>query len=784
MLISTLLQTRRSDARLPDEIRASLVESLFAPIASLLVGAIACSIIGAAVAWRSGNLWIMAVSVAIFVVGMLRVASAIFYRQSRAREHASAVRLWERIYEYGAWGFGGLLGLLCWMTIALTSDAALQMAVSTSTAGYAAAISGRNAGRPFIALGQLALSTLPLSLVLLWQPDWIYKALGVVVLLFIYGMVDITLGIRNVIIQALTMTQKEAALAARFEEQAHRFDVALNNMSHGLCMLDLRDRLQVWNERFLELMNLKSSSVRVGMTLPTLLRHSIRAGNHGGKTAKTVFSEFARGLQRSRYEQVQTSPDGEKVIALSRRVMADGGSVIILEDITEHRRAQERIDYLARYDELTGLANRMQFREEIASILAARRHESHVALHLIDLDRFKTVNDTLGHPCGDKLLKEVADRLRMVIRPGDIVTRFGGDEFVVLQTHADNRQAAESLAQRIVRAITDPFEIDEHRIDIGASIGIAMASADGTDIDQLLKKADMALYAAKRGGRGSHQFFAVEMEEAMQARRALELDMREALTSNQFRLMFQPLVDLQTGRTTACEALVRWHHPRRGMILPSIFIPVAEETGMIIEIGQRILELACVEAASWPSTVKVSVNLSPVQFKNSSLVLHVASALAKSGLRAQRLDLEITERLLLEDSEETLIAMQQLKDLGVNMSLDDFGTGYSSLNYLLKFPFKKIKIDQSFIRDRETERDARSIIKAIANLGASMEKIVVAEGIETEEQMKMVKRLGCHEGQGFLFGSPMTGEEILAKLKSEAPKPHLVAPHRDITQAS
>jgi diguanylate cyclase (GGDEF)-like protein len=785
MLISTLLQTRRSDARLPAEIRASLVESLFAPIASLLVGAIACSIIGGAVAWRSGNLWIMAVSVAIFVVGMLRVASAILYRQSRAREEASAIRLWERIYEYGAWGFGALLGLLCWMTIALTSDAVLQMAVSTSTAGYAAAISGRNAGRPFIALGQLALSTLPLSLILLWQPDWIYKALGVVVLLFIYGMVDITLGIRNVIIQALTMTQKEAALAARFEEQAHRFDVALNNMSHGLCMLDPRDRLQVWNERFLELMNLKSSSVRVGMSLPTLLRHSIRAGNHGGKTAKAVFSEFAHGLQRSRYEQVQTSPDGEKVIALSRRIMADGGSVIILEDITERRRAQERIDYLARYDDLTGLANRMQFREEIAIKLSdARRHESHVALHLIDLDRFKTVNDTLGHPCGDKLLKEVADRLRIVIRPGDVVTRFGGDEFVVLQTHADNRQAAESLAQRIVRAIAEPFEIDEHRIDIGASIGIAMASADGTDVDQLLKKADMALYAAKRGGRANHQFFAAEMEEAMQARRALELDMRDALTSNQFRLVFQPLVDLQTGKTTACEALVRWHHPRRGVILPSIFIPVAEETGMIVEIGQRILELACVEAANWPSTVKVSVNLSPVQFKNPSLVLHVASALAKSGLRAQRLDLEITERLLLEDSEETLIAMQQLKDLGVNMSLDDFGTGYSSLNYLLKFPFKKIKIDQSFIRDKETERDARSIIKAIANLGASMEKIVVAEGIETEEQMKMVKRLGCHEGQGYLFGSPMSGEEILAKLTAEAPKPHLVASHRGMTQAS
>jgi diguanylate cyclase (GGDEF)-like protein len=776
MLISTILQTRRSDAELPAEIRASLVESLFAPIASLIVGALACSIIGGAVAWRSGNQWIMAVSVAIFAVGMLRVASAILYRRSKAREALRAVKLWERIYEYGAWGFGGLLGLLCWMTITLTSDAVLQMAVSTSTAGYAAAISGRNAGRPFIALGQLTFSTLPLALVLIWHSDWVYKALGFVVLLFIYGMVDITLGIRNIIIQALIMTRKEAALAARFEQQANRFDVALNNMSHGLCMLDPQDRLQVWNERFLELLNLKQSSIHVGMRLPWLLRHSIKAGNHRGKTPKTVFNEFAQGLRQARYEQVQTSPDGEKVIALSRRIMADGGSVVILEDITERKRAQERINYLARYDELTGLANRTQFREEIGSMLsAARRRESHIALHLIDLDRFKTINDTLGHPVGDKLLIEVASRLRAVIRPGDMITRFGGDEFVIVQTRAEHRQDAETLAQRIVKAIADPFEIDGHRIDIGASIGIALASADGTDVDQLLKKADMALYAAKRGGRGNHQFFAAEMEEAIQVRRTLELDMREALASNQFGIVFQPLVDLQTGKATACEALVRWYHPLRGTILPSIFIPVAEETGMIIELGQRILELACVEASSWPNNIKVSVNLSPVQFKNPSLVLHVASALAKSGLRAQRLDLEITERLLLEESEETLIAMQQLKDLGVNMSLDDFGTGYSSLNYLRKFPFSKIKIDQSFIRDKDTERDARAIIKAVANLGASMEKVVVAEGIETEEQMNMVKRLGCHEGQGYFFGAPMTGEEVAAKLKAEAPKPHLVA---------
>ena len=774
VLISRLIQTRRSDAKLPAEIRASLVESLFAPIASLVVGAVACSIIGGAVALRVGDPWIMAVSLSIFAIGMLRVASAIFYKKNK--ESLGATKLWERIYELGAWAFAGMLGLLCWLTITQTSDAALQMAVVTSTAGYAAAISGRNAGRPFIAVGQLTFSTLPMAVALLWHPEWIHKALGFVVLMFIYGMIDITLSIRNIIIQALTMTRKEAALAQRFEQQANRFDIALNNMSHGLCMLDQQDRLQVWNTRFVELLSLDHAPVRVGMRIPELLRHSIRAGNHAGRGVKEVFRDFARALQQARFDQVQMSLEGDRTIALSRRMMADGGSVVILEDVTERKRAQERISYLARYDDLTGLANRTQFREEIDAMLAAvRKRENHITLHLIDLDRFKAINDTLGHPIGDKLLKEVARRLSDVIGPADMITRFGGDEFVVVQTGTERRQDAEWLAQRLAKALSEPFEIDGHRMDIGASIGIAMAPIDGVDADQLLKKADMALYAAKHSGGGGHQFFAAAMEEALQVRRGLELDLRDALAAEQFQLYFQPLVDLKTGRITTCEALVRWTHPQRGNVPPSVFIPIAEETGVIVQLGEWILHQACVEAASWPQGVKVAVNLSPVQFKDPGLVLHVASALAKSGLRAQRLELEITERLLLEDSDETLVAMQQLKDLGVNMSLDDFGTGYSSLNYLRKFPFHKIKIDQSFIRDRGAERDARAIIEAVANLGASLDKIVVAEGIETEEQMEMVKVLGCHEGQGYFFGRPMANEAIRAQLKATAPKPQLVA---------
>jgi diguanylate cyclase (GGDEF)-like protein len=587
---------------------------------------------------------------------------------------------------------------------------------------------------------------------------------------------DITLSIRNIIIQALTMTRKEAALAARFEEQAKRFDVALNNMSHGLCMLDPQDRLQVWNERFLELLHLQNAPVRVGMRISQLVRHSIRAGNFKEKSVKQVISDLVNGLQQDRYDQFYTSPDGDRTIAVSRRMMADGGSVVILEDVTERKRAQERITHLAKFDELTGLANRAQFRERINAMLATvHERQNHVTIHLIDLDRFKSINDTLGHPIGDKLLKEVALRLSTVIGPGDMITRFGGDEFVVLQAVTKRREDAEWLAQRLARTLKEPFEIDGHRMDIGASIGIAMAPIDGVNADELLKKADMALYAAKNGGGGGHRFFAMDMEEAVQKRRALELDLRDALASEQFQLNYQPLVDLRTGRVTTCEALLRWTHPVRGEVPPAVFIPVAEETGLIIAIGDWALNRACVEAATWPHGVKVAVNLSPVQFRERRLALQVVSALAKSGLPAHRLELEVTERLLLEDNDGTLATMEQLNNLGVGLSLDDFGTGYSSLNYLRKFPFHKIKIDQSFICDLGDERDARAIIGAVASLGAGLNKTVVAEGIETEEQLKLVTSQGCHEGQGYLFGRPMTGEAIRIRLDTPMTLAQMVA---------
>ncbi len=776
MLLRRLLATRQDDAQLSPEIRAALVESLFAPLSSLAVGAIACGIIGAAVAIKADDSAIMAISIAIFAVGLLRVVSAVIYKRRKLAADV-ATQIWERIYEYGAWGFSALLGLLCYITLTHTTDATLHLAVATTAAGYAAAISGRNAGRPIIAVGQLTLTTLPLAIALLIYPDWLHKALGFVILMFIYGMIDITLSIRDIIIQALTMTRKEAALAARYEEQANRFDIALNNMSHGLCMFDDQDRLKVWNARFIELLNLYDAPIKVGTTIRELVRYSIRAGNHSGLGVRSIVYELTRGLRQDHHGQVFVSVDGERIMALSRRMMADGGSVVILEDVTERKAAQERIAYLARYDDLTGLPNRNHFRERINEMLEiVREGGNQIALHLIDIDRFKQVNDTLGHPIGDKLLKEVSRRLGSVVRTGDMIARFGGDEFVILQSTPSRRQDSGRLARRLVKALSVPFDVEGHRIDIGASIGIAVAPQDGIDADELIKNADMALYAAKGNGGGEHRFFAAEMEERAQARRALELDLRDALSRNELEVFYQPLIDLKTGAITTCEALLRWHHPERGYISPAEFVPIAEETGLIISIGEWVLQRACQDAASWPTGTKVAVNLSPVQFRDRSLGARVVSALAKSGLPAQCLDLEITERVLLEESESTLYTMEQLKVLGVRISLDDFGTGYSSLNYLRKYPFNKIKIDRSFIADLGRDQDAPSIVRAVAGLGNSLNMIVVAEGIETEEQLRQVKEEGCHEGQGYLFGRAMPVDAILEKLQaSPAQRANLVA---------
>ncbi|CAO4136345.1 putative signaling protein [Methylorubrum extorquens] len=424
---------------------------------------------------------------------------------------------------------------------------------------------------------------------------------------------------------------------------------------------------------------------------------------------------------------------------------------------------------MARLDPLTGLPNRLLLRERLEEALARlKRNGEACALLLIDLDRFKPVNDTLGHPVGDALLLKVADRLRATVRPTDTIARIGGDEFIILQTGIRDPSDIQALARRLVDLIGRTYMVEGHLLTIGASVGVAVAPGDGTTADILLKNADLALYRSKTDGRGTFRFFEPEMDARMQARRRLELDMRQALARREFLLHYQPQMNLENNRLTGCEALIRWRHPERGTVSPVDFIPLAEEIGLIVPIGEWVIRQACRDAAAWPAPLSVAVNVSPAQFKSERLVETILSALSTSGLPAKRLEVEITEGVLLQESEKTLQTLHRLRALGVRVSMDDFGTGYSSLSYLRSFPFDKIKIDRSFVKDLAAKPDGDAIIRAIAGLGKSLGMTTVAEGVETHDQMQRIRAEGCTDVQGYLISKPITADALLTLLGKQA----------------
>ena len=556
-------------------------------------------------------------------------------------------------------------------------------------------------------------------------------------------------------------TQEETLTATN-----QQLDAALDNMSQGLCLYDAAHRLKVVNRRFCKIFGLRQAQVRLGSHLQDVLELSVAVGNHPGKSAAELVAERAAHVgQGAKVTHFLLELSHGRVVAVAHRPMQGGGWVATYEDITERRRAEARIVHMARHDALTGLPNRLLFGERVEQALAQVGRDSTFAIFCLDLDRFKTVNDALGHPIGDELLRAVAFRLQSCVREVDTVARLGGDEFAIVQAGLRTPEDAAVLAARIVEAISRPYDLDGHRVNVGTSIGVAMAPLDGTSYDKLLKCSDMALYRAKLEGRGIWRFFEPEMDAQLQARRALELDLREALSLDQFEVFYQPLFDLAQDRIGGFEALVRWHHPTRGLVLPAEFIPLAEELGIIVPLGDWVLRTACAEASSWPGHVKVAVNVSPAQFKSGCLVDNVVAALARAGLPANKLELEITESVLLAESAATLAALHAIRNVGVRISMDDFGTGYSSLSYLRSFPFDKIKIDRSFIRDLGTP-DSTAIVRAITGLGRTLGMRTLAEGVETNEQLAWLRAEGCSEAQGYLFGQPKPASSVALLLQT------------------
>ena len=535
--------------------------------------------------------------------------------------------------------------------------------------------------------------------------------------------------------------------------QNKRFDAAVNNMSQALCMVDAHQQLVVCNQRFAELFGLDFAPMP-GMMFGDLVQLSSSASLRDihGRQAALMDTGGHTGF-------IHEFEDG-RTLSVSHQPMPDGGWVATYEDITQRRQAEAQITYLAHHDGLTGLVNRRFFNDQIRPALArADRQNRRIAALCLDLDGFKDVNDSLGHTIGDALLREVGVRIKENAREGDIVARLGGDEFAVLQTDVESPEQTASLAERLIERISRPYLIDGCEIAISASIGIATSPLEGRMSDDLIKNADMALHRAKEEGRHTFRFFEADMDAARKGRRAFEADLRKALAQGEFEIFYQPIVDVRKLQVSGFEALIRWNHPVRGRVSPAEFIPVAEEVGLISSIGEWVLHNACARAMTWPGQLTVAINLSPAQFQ-SSLLDMVKAALASSGLPTARLELEITESVLLRETDATLTILHDLRALGIRIAMDDFGTGYSSLSYLRSFPFDKIKIDQSFVRELSTRPDCIKIVGSIAALASSLGMVTTAEGVETAEQFEQLRRVGCDQVQGYLFDRPAPADQL------------------------
>jgi diguanylate cyclase (GGDEF)-like protein len=746
-------QTGDPDQKMPPSIYAALIDSLFQDPGPLFAGALCAAVAAIMTAIKTGNPWLWPCVALLVVTGAVRALDTRQYQQRNSGLTSNEAARWEVRYQFGAMLYAAALGLWCVVTLLGSSDAVAHMICTSVTLCYVAAGGGRTYGRPWIFHVQMLLACGPLTLALALYGSPYYFGMAFLNVLFFLALKRISTSLQKIFVRALVAREREAALASQF-------DNALNNMPHGLCMFRADGRLAVVNHRFTAMMNLCDDLVHRGAGAPDIIAACISAGSLSDASGRMILSEIGNSQAKDIVTTDSSAASGRSV-AWTFQPMAGGGTVVLVEDITERKNAEARISRLARYDELTALPNRVNFRDEIERLLAISHSAERLsALLFVDLDQFKQVNDTLGHPCGDQLLCAVADRLREMLRPEDFVARFGGDEFVVFQQNILSNEDAAGLARRIVDRLSERYKIDNHLVEIGASVGIAMTSPAGISADTLLKNADMALYRAKADGRGTFCFFRDEMAQTVEARRILELDLRKALAHEEFELFYQPLVNLKSGRIATCEALLRWNHPVRGTVSPIDIIPVAEDMGLIVDLGRWILRKACMECMKWPEGVSVAVNFSPQQFHQRDVLSEVRYALEVSGLPAHRLEIEITESSLLRNTQLTHDVLSQLHMIGVRISLDDFGTGYSSLSYLHNFPLQKVKIDRSFLEGIDSDRPL-TLLRGVARLSADLGMSVVVEGIETNEQLELISVDGTvSEAQGYLFSRPVPAVRI------------------------
>ncbi len=744
-------------AKTPDALYIGFVDSLLVDTRGLvmtLAGTIFASgvvsfVVASPIEWGFTGL--------IALAGAVRLRYMIKHARSRPSESVDAARKWERSYVIGATIFMALLGL--WTTAVFweTEDGFSRLMATLTTISCAFGIWTRSFAIAKGTNAQLLVAFLPLSAAFA-------VAGGNYPLLIAIVLIPIFLWIKNSSTKLRETFLGEVAARREAATLAGQLDTALNNMSHGLCMIDRDGKVIVANEQVLRIFALRSEDVEVGADMRAILRRLVRNDVVARGEVERLSQALFRGGEGADLVIPLETKD-RRAIEITVHRMKDEGAVVVIQDVTERRNAERAIDRMARFDSVTDLPNRRCFEEQLAITLkACRQAQDRVTVLFLDLDDFKQVNDSLGHTRGDKLLVAIAERLQALVRPTDLVARWGGDEFAILQRPVADDQQTALLAEQIIREVSRPVFVDGYEVIVGVSIGSASAPQDGVTPDIILSNADMALYAAKSDGRRTWRAFEKSMDAKIQIRRLIELDLRAAVTNESIEVYYQPIVEVANRKISSFEALARWNHPVRGRMSPAEFIPIVEELGLMEELGASVLRRACLACAAWPGEVSVSVNLSSTQFRSGKIEQTVLDALAAANLSPDRLELEITESTLLDDRGSTRNALEALRLRGVRISLDDFGTGYSSLSYLLTFPLDRIKIDRSFTIGLGVHERASILVESVARMSKQLGMSVLVEGVETEAQMRFIEGLGTiAEAQGFLF-SPAVPETEAKKM--------------------
>ena len=744
----------RKNSELPLDIYIPFVQTLFRDGGTLAVGIGAQALLAVLVYLKTGTEIYLGIALCIVAVGIMRLVSVARCRRAPPPTDRAEARRLENVYILWGTLHASTLGLFCFAGIYLAYDQFAEIASVCVTLASVTSIAGRNYGSPRLVMFQIVAATWPISLGLMLRGDVFHVILGLLSIPFFYAIRRFAKIVREVLFSALWAEKKANRLA-------QRFDRALNTMTSGLIMLSPEGRVVVANAEAASLMSVRDPDRLLGRTLRGLLLRGVAGGMLSRNDSRYTEAQLTRALREGKDRKVLLRLTNGRFFEFSAREGRDELGVITFEEVTARIEAEERIRFMARYDSLTGLPNRAYFHELVSEFVSSGDPDRHVALAVFDLDDFKSVNDTLGHPVGDGLLYAVAERLDRLSNDDVRVSRFGGDEFMVFFNDVRDTAALPCVFDAIFESLTGDVDVAGHALRIQASAGAVVATARTADVDAMIVKADLALYKAKESGKNGWRLFETVMDQAFRNRQMMKADLRHAVETRGLRVGYQPIVSMTTMRIASCEALCRWDHPEIGPISPGVFIPLAEEMGIVSEISTFMLDAATAECARWPEPISVSVNLSAKDFRNDDVIAKVRDALAASGLAPERLEIEVTETALLDDKSQTSAYIEQLKALGVRIALDDFGTGYSSLSYLHTLPLDKVKIDRSFLIDVTRSRRSLELLKGVVNLSRPLGLAVTIEGVETFDQLKVLALdVKPDLVQGFLFGSALTASGI------------------------